>query len=64
MQVSDETIKFLEDTLANLALSSAVALIPALTTSWGIPIIFVPTLCTYSRFSTYWCFVKDPFKRW
>lgn len=44
VQLSDETIKFLEDTLAELALSSAVALIPALTTRWGIPIIFVPTL--------------------
>ena len=34
----------LEDTLAELALSSAVALIPALMVSWGIPILFVPTL--------------------
>ena len=44
IELSDRDIELLEDTLAELALSSAVALIPALMVSWGIPILFVPTL--------------------
>jgi len=44
IELSDRDIEFFEDTLSELALSSAVALIPVLAVSWGIPHIFLPTL--------------------
>ena len=44
VKLSKRDIEFLEDTLAEFALSSAVALMPALITSVAIPAFFVPTL--------------------